>query len=136
MPEAALTTARRGHSVAIIGDWVYVIGGVDAEQRTLDTVERARIRADGTLDRFAPVPGVVLTTVRRGHSNAVVGGWLYVIGGENGPLGSVERAEIGAGGELDPFSVAPITLSVARRAHGTAVLGNFLYVLGGQSVIR
>jgi N-acetylneuraminic acid mutarotase len=134
VPELALTTARHGHSLAIVGDWVYVIGGADAEGRTLDTIERARIRGDGALDRFAPVPGLVLTTARHGHSNAVVGGWLYVSGGENGePLGIVERAAIGAGGELGPFSAAPITLSVARRAHGTVVLGNFLYVLGGRS---
>ena len=134
VPELALTTERRGHSLAIVGDWVYVIGGADAEDHALGSVERARIRADGTLDRFAPVPGVVLGTARHGHSNAVVGGWLYVIGGENGePLGSVERAAIGAGGELGPFSAASITLSAARRAHGTVVLGNFLYVLGGRS---
>jgi len=134
VPELALTTARHWHSLAIVGDWVYVIGGADAEDRALDSVERARIHADGTLDRFAPVPGLVLTTARHGHSNAVVGGWLYVIGGENGaPLGSVERAAIGAGGELGPFFSASMTLRVARRAHGTVVLGNFLYVLGGRS---
>jgi serine/threonine protein kinase/N-acetylneuraminic acid mutarotase len=133
MPELALTTARHGHTLAVVGDWLYVIGGVDAQEHTLATVERARIRADGTLSPFAPVPGLVLNTARHGHAGAVVGDWLYVIGGENGgALGSIERAAIGPGGELARFSPVSTTLTVARHAFGAVVLGNWLDVIGGR----
>jgi serine/threonine protein kinase len=133
VPELALTTARHGHTLAILGDWLYVIGGVDVEGHTLATVERARIRANGTLSPFAPVPGLMLTTARHDHANAVVGDWLYVIGGENGgALGSIERAAIGLGGELAPFSSVSTTLKVARHAFGAVVLGNWLDVIGGR----
>ncbi len=133
VPELALTTARYGHTLAIVGDWLYVIGGVDAEEHTLATVERARIGADGHLSPFAPVPGLVLTTARHGHGSAVVGDWLYIIGGENrGALGSLERAAIGPGGELARFSPVSTTLMGARHGFGAVVLGNSLNVIGGR----
>jgi hypothetical protein len=127
-----LATARQGHTSIVVGNSLYVIGGL--ADRALDSVERATINADGSLEQFAPVARLQLTTARTGHSTTVVGRYLYVIGGTSntGLLNDFERAPIEADGSLGPFApVAGSTLSTPRSGHTTAMIGSGLYVVGG-----
>ncbi|MNX74079.1 Kelch motif protein [compost metagenome] len=126
-----LGTARWGHTTAIIGQYLYVIGGYNGDY--LNTVERATINADGTLGGFSPVAGVTLTKRRREHASAVVGNFLYVLGGYDGSyLNHVERAEINPDGTLKPF-VQVGGFAYARSGHSSAVVGNYLYIMGGYN---
>jgi kelch-like protein 20 len=70
-----------------------------------------------------------MTTRRLGVAVAVLGGFLYAIGGSDGqtPLNTVER--------FDPRSnkwtiVAP--MSTRRKHLGCAVFNNFIYAVGGR----
>jgi kelch-like protein 20 len=70
-----------------------------------------------------------MTTRRLGVAVAVLGGYLYAIGGSDGqtPLNTVER--------FDPRSnkwtiVAP--MSTRRKHLGCAVFNNFIYAVGGR----
>ena len=128
----ALTTARQGHTSAVIGNYLYVFGGFGGS--ALSSIERAVINADGSLEPFVTVSGISLATARYGHSSTVVGNKLYVIGGTggSGTLGDVEQATITADGSIGPFeAVAGVTLSTARAGHSTIALGNTLYTVGG-----
>lgn len=56
------------------------------------------INADGSLGPFAAVSGVTLTIGRSFSASAVVGNYLYVVGGQdnNAAMNSVERATLSA----------------------------------------
>ena len=129
--EVSLTTAREGHTSHVIGEALYVIGG-SGNTGQLNTIERATIRPDGSLESFASVVGVTLTSSRTEHSSVVLGGKLYVIGGSNsnGALASVERASINRDDTLDSFSPG-LDLASARFGHTGAIVGNWYYIVGG-----
>lgn len=124
-----LVTARSGQTITVVGNYLYVIGGVGSNG-ALNSVERAPLAEDGSLGTFAAVSGVTLATGRRGHTSAVIGNYLYVLGG--GSLNNVERATINASGSLGLFApVSSATLIATRSGHTTAVIGSYLYVIGG-----
>lgn len=132
LSDIGLMTARRNHTSAVIGNYLYVIGGVAANP--LSSVERAVIHGDGSLGPFAPVTGVSLVTPRQGHASAIIGDSVYVVGGvsNSGILQDVERASVNADGTLGPFAAASgATLVTARADCTAAVLGNNFYVFGG-----
>jgi hypothetical protein len=117
----------------VIGNYLYALGGL-AGNSSLDSVERAPLATDGSVGAFAPVPDVIFTTARHGHSTSVVGNYLYVIGGiGTAPLNNVEHATLNAGGSLESFEIdAGAPLNVGRADHTTSVIGNYLYVIGGN----
>lgn len=128
-----LTRDRAGHASVKIGDWLYVLGGYDGAG-FLGSIEQAPIRRDGSLGAFTPVTGTSLVTPRVWPTTAVLGRYLYVIGGhaKTGILESVERAAIGPDGSLGPFEPASeLALSTPRTCHTSVVTGNSVYVLGG-----
>jgi hypothetical protein len=131
-------TPRYIHTAAVVGDYVYVIGGATTGTDTLGAavnVQRASIGADGSISTFATVPGRSLATPRNGHTSVVIGNYLYVLGGYNaGALSSIERAELQEDGTLGNFStVAGRTLSVPRSRAMAQVIGDYLYVFGGTN---
>lgn len=91
-----LTTPRGAPTIAVIGDAVFVIGGVN-QTGVLASVERAQINPDGSLSSFAVVPGVTLIVARVAQTAAIVGNALWVVGGDfNGVAvpATVERMEL------------------------------------------
>ena len=126
-----LKTARAGHAAAVLGNALYVVGGVGGGG-PLASAERAPLDADGLLGAFA-TSSVTMVAARGDHSTALVGNYLYAIGGaSNRALASVERATINVGGQLQP-SVAAGVFVVPRNEAATVVLGDFLYVIGGST---
>ncbi|HEY1814520.1 MAG TPA: hypothetical protein VGG74_19340 [Kofleriaceae bacterium] len=132
-----LQTARAGHGAVVIGNRMYIIGGF-ADSVPLDSIEQATIAADGTLGPFT-TSTVTLTTGRAELTTAVIGNYIYAIGGGTAGtpnpldgLGSVERAPIAVDGTLGTFSVVSgVSLSSPRFGHVSAVVGDWLYVAGG-----
>ena len=130
--DVLLTTQRYAHSAAVIGNQLYLVGG-NGPAGTLASVERATIALDGSLGPFSAVPEAALRTARSGHTSAVIGNHLYVVGGAGatGALASVERAEIQPDGSLAAFEVVASALATPRSGHTMAVLGDAVYVHGG-----
>lgn len=128
-----LTTQRQGGSSVVIGKYVYAIGGLNFVPSESSVVERALINADDTLGSFAAVPGVALTTGRHDAVLAVLGGYVYVIGGQASgtALTSIERAPVAPDGTLGAFTIYGQTLTSSRTGATSAVVGASLYVLGG-----
>jgi N-acetylneuraminic acid mutarotase len=122
----------------VLGDHVYLIGGADLSTFTPRTdVDMATVQPDGSLGSFALVSGVTSTTTRIGPALAVIGNYLYVIGGQDTTMSytgytSIERAAISADGTLGTFQLySTATLTTGRYFAAAAIVGTTLYVMGG-----
>lgn len=125
------STARHGAALYVSGTYVYLIGGGTNSGATA-TIERAAINSDGTLGAFSSVSGATLNATRAWPATAVIGGYLYLVGGINSVnLASLERAPINTDGTLGSFETVSAAMTVARNAPSAVVLGTYLYVLGG-----
>ncbi len=124
---------RAGTASVLVGDKIYLIGGVDGKD-FLNTTEYAQIQDDGTLGPWQF--GHELNEAR-GFTDAVVhGNFVYVVGGGNGPFGhhllhSVERARIQADGTLGPWEKEKNEMVVARRCSHIIATDKALYSFGG-----
>lgn len=116
-----------------IGNYLYVLGGVDETGTATNTVERALINGNDTLGTFVEVGS--MNGVRQGHLAVVTGNYLYVLGGKNAggsTVNSVERAPIYVDGTLGAFeTVVSAFLTEGRAFHAGGLIGNKLYVVGG-----
>jgi hypothetical protein len=131
-----MTAPRAAHATAVSGGHIYVLGGTTNGTSLLDSVERAAINLDGSLDPFRILSGVNLLTARRNFTSIVLGGYLYALGGSgtSGDLDTIERAAIGADGSLAPFEVMTgFKLGSAGFDQAFVVIGEQLYVSGGLS---
>jgi hypothetical protein len=129
---ASLAEPLRRLSAAVVGNYVYIIGGSNLTTPALTTVEQATIEPDGSLTSFVKLPNG-LVTGRTSHAVAVAGNYLYAIGGFYDSNTGVERATINPDFSLGPFSQVSASLTTAHTECNTAVLGAYLYVLGGQA---
>jgi hypothetical protein len=137
--QPSLSSARFAPSAIAIGNFLYVIGGALPSAlpgilppSVTTTIERAPINADGSLGAFAAVTAA-LGTPREAHMSVVVGSYLYVLGGDNGPgaLNTIERAPINGDGSLGTFAAAG-ALTTGRDAASAVLTASFLYVIGGN----
>lgn len=129
----SLTTPRFDPTSAVIGNWLYVIGGKDATGMPLDTIERAQINDDGSLGAFGPYNGVELVKERYGAACVVADSTIYVIGGATTTMAyaSIEQATIAPDGSLGMFS--ELSLATARLDPFALALEGSLYVIGGST---
>jgi N-acetylneuraminic acid mutarotase len=127
---------RSGHSNAIIGNYVYTLGGSSTTDGTLNAVERATINTGGAIHTFDAGAGTSLQAGSESHTSTVVGHHLYVFGGggDTDVLSRVESADIAADGSLGPFTKPRrAALSTGRYLYACAVAGNHIYLIGGRS---
>lgn len=134
---APLHFPRRAAAATSHGDYLYVAGGIDAQDHYVTTVEYSRINTDGSL-----TPWQQTSALNEGRFyNAVIafGTYLYAIGGgtgqrgaDNYPIASVERAPILADGSLGPWQVET-PLTTPRRGLKAVLHDNTIYVIGGYN---
>lgn len=132
-PAAPLAAPRAGAAIIVVGDTLFLIGGVDGKN-FLDTTEYARIRKDGSLYPWQAGPR--LNEARGFIDAAVHNGFVYVAGGGNGPNGhhllrSVERARILPNGTLGPWQTENNQMNVARRCSKVIATDTDLFAFGG-----
>jgi hypothetical protein len=130
---APLISPRTGAGVIAFKDVIYAIGGVDG-RHFLAGSEYSTIQDDGTLAAWRA--GSDLNEERGFFGVAVHNGFIYAVGGGNGPSGhhllrSVERAAILADGRLGPWQREIQTLNCPRRCAKTVASDNYLYAIGG-----
>lgn len=126
----ALSGSRAAHALAVVGDRLYAIGGEGAGPT--GRLEQARLDAGAELSGFTLLTERALLTPRRAASCAVIGDWLYVVGGYDGQsdLRAIERALVAEDGSLGAFELHR-ELGSARRAMRLAVLRDRVYAVGG-----
>ncbi|MBM3267721.1 MAG: hypothetical protein FJZ01_08750 [Candidatus Sericytochromatia bacterium] len=139
---ASLPAAREGFGTALVGDYLYVMGGRGAGD-AIKTVQRSKLDASGSLGVFESSPGGNLPAERQELSAQAltIGDHVYVFGGRDtagAGMRSIVRAPIFAGGALGSWAAptsdgATVSLVEARGAAAAVVAGSYVYVLGGQS---
>ena len=132
---ANMNTPRAGAAVALSGNHIYMIGGVDGKN-FLTTTEYAEIHDDGSIGPWVIGPDL---NMDRGFDEAAVwGDYIYIVGGANGQYGknllsSVERAKIEEDGSLGPWQIMDEELPVGIRCSKILLKGDDIYSLGGFS---
>lgn len=130
---SSMNIARAGSAVVVHNNVIYMIAGVDGRQ-FLRSTEYAPILASGEIGEWKMGPSLV---VDRGFTEAVVhNGYIYVVGGGNGPNGknllrSVERAKINPDGSLGQWRLETNQTVLPRRCTKLALIDGNLYSFGG-----
>lgn len=128
-----LATARAGAAVVETGNHIYVIGGVDG-RHFLRSVEQTHLEDTGGITAWSP--SQPLNVARGFFAAAVHNGYIYAVGGGNGPSGhnllrSVERAKLLPNGQLGPWQTSPSNMNIPRRCAKVAIFNNRIYAFGG-----
>lgn len=132
VPQPTMVENRYQHTSHVIGKYVYHIGGYDnINSKSLDSIERAEIKADSSLGPFELVDAK-LDVPRHGHSSERIGDYLYVFGSMlAADEKKVARARIlDAEGNIGSFEAVDMTLDRPRGQHATAVIGDHVYLFG------
>ncbi len=128
---APLLVPRSETAVAGLGDQIYVMGGYGGDRKVSEVVQVY----DSRTDTWAYGPPLPLPTHHA--MPAVVGGRLFLIGGENGGSGTPSDPSTftDAVYELDPASGtwrSRAPMPQPRSAGGVGIIGGKVYVAGGR----
>lgn len=144
MPDGALSPwrattqlqERRGFFSAVVHQkYIYVVGGGNGANggNLLRSVERAEILLDGNLSPWVREKNALIYP-RRCTRLAVVGNYIYAIGGYSGALlDSVERAEILPDGRLGEWTLQSQPLTMPRYVHAVAQYNDTVFIIGGHA---
>ena len=80
---SVLPNAYATHSAFAHGDHVYVVGGVENDQRFVNTIWRAPINAEGKFGAWEQVDPGLPAARAHVHETPVMGGRVYSVGGSN-----------------------------------------------------
>ncbi len=136
-PGPSLNIERGYFSVVQHGNYLYAVGGGRGQngKELLATVERAKIRDDGTLGSWT-IESSIMNIPRRCVKLAVIGDTLYAFGGYGGILlDTIEQAEINPDGTVGEWLVSNDRMLVARYVHGRIKMGEGIYNIGGHSKV-
>ncbi len=128
-----LNVVRAGAAMVTYNNFVYMIAGVDG-RKFLRSTEYAPILPDGRIGEWKTGPQLIED---RGFTEAVVkNGYIYVVGGGNGPNGqnlltTVERAKINPDGSLGAWRQENNRTVLPRRCTKLSLIGDYLYSFGG-----
>jgi len=125
----------RGHGGAVlVGERIYVVGGLDDTFVNNASVESAAVVDDGLSDfrREAdlPVPLSHFSLVAEGQRLLLTGG---LTGDSRTAAARTEilTAAIGADGTLEAWTTDPTSLGVGRSVHASVVIDGQLHLIGG-----
>lgn len=128
--ELTLRERRFAPAAAAAGDFIYVTGGLAADQAGVTAVERVDVRS-GHSEVFA-----VLRSARFWHATVLVEGKLFVLGGTTPGLRPGGSSDLEASLEIVDLATGGVTrgpdLPQPRRSFGCVALGGKIYVIGGQ----
>ncbi|MCF6256430.1 MAG: hypothetical protein L3J98_01285 [Gammaproteobacteria bacterium] len=130
---SSFNIVRAGAAMVVHNNFVYMVAGVDGRD-FLRSTEYAPILSDGGLGEWKMGPPLIED---RGFTEAVVkNGYIYVVGGGNGPNGqqlltTVERAKINPDGSLGAWRQESNRTILPRRCTKLSLIGDYLYSFGG-----
>ncbi|MGH0141755.1 UNVERIFIED_CONTAM: hypothetical protein FKN15_065250 [Acipenser sinensis] len=122
---------RYQHGIAVIGNFLYIVGGQSNYDTKGKTAVDSVYRYDPRFNRWLQVAS--LNEKRTFFHLSALKGKLYAVGGRNTTGEIVVSKELRLFDEDTKNWKALKPMDVPRYQHGIAVIGNFLYIVGGQS---
>lgn len=119
---------RYGHTVNELNGKIYVVGGANTET---SVYPRTALVYDTSSGIWTQIP-LCNNKIRAAHNSCVVGGRLYVMGG-NDSSGTISTMDM-----FDPSSgqwVSKNSMSTDRGLAACASIGGKIYVIGGMRVV-
>lgn len=130
-----LNEARGFFDIAVSQDYLYAVGGGNgpAGHHLLNSVERAKILADGSLGPWQ-TERTTLNYPRRCIKLIVANNRLYALGGFSGTLlDSVESAPLHADGSVGAWELAESKFTLPRYVHAAKKTPHSIIVVGGHN---
>jgi len=137
-PGPPMHEARGYFDAVFYEEYIYVVGGGNgvAGGNLLRSVERARVRPDGTLSAWEKEPHEMVMP-RRCSKIVLIDGSIYAVGGFGGDmLNSVEHTEIKPGGGTGEWFEEPERLTTMRYISGVKSVSGTVYVVGNHEQER
>ena len=124
-----MPTPRTEVTATIIGDNIYVIGGLDKSGKVLDTVEVYNIKND-SWKTVAPLPQPLHHTAASSFD-----GKIYVIGGSSSPIDNwIPSNKLFIYDPIEDEWIEGKPMSTARGAINANFVDGILYVIGGYGL--
>ncbi|MCB2154770.1 carboxypeptidase regulatory-like domain-containing protein [bacterium] len=123
--EASLNQSRYGHSIVVIGNYLYVMGGYSSGR--LNSIERAEIHPDGSLGAWENIG--TLQDLMYYFQAYYLNGYLYIFGGHYHDS-EVHRAEVLGDGTLGSWE-ALSSFNYNRQSFHLVKYGDYFYAIGG-----
>lgn len=134
----AMNEARGFVDAAVQGDWIYIVGGGNGPNghNLLRSVERAKIRADGSLEPWI-TEATQMNIPRRCSKVVVTDKAIYSFGGFGGALlDTVEHAALAPDGSVGAWQLESEILTMPRYVNGVKAVGDDAYLVGGHDQQR
>lgn len=137
-PGPELNEARGFTDAVVQGDWIYIVGGGNGPNghHLLRSVERAKIRSDGSLEPWI-TEKTEMNVPRRCSKVVVTDQAIYSFGGFGGALlDTVERASLAPDGSVGAWRMENEALTMPRYVNGVKAMGRDTYLVGGHDQQR
>lgn len=139
--DTGLSSARSNFAAVAYNNRMYVIGGLNASDTPVTTVEYADILPTGQLGSWTS--GTALGTSRHSMSAQIYNDRLYILGGSEtsisgAPTTNVQYTKINGSGSLNSWtSTTPMLSGRASSGGNFAVIwGGYIYISGGCNTLN
>lgn len=129
-----LPEARTGAAATVLGNTLYVIGGLGPDGKPTSTVFSITVENDGTLGDWTTEDTLALPAARAGSTAVEVSDGIIVMGGTDGTAATptVWKTQQDSSGKLQAW--APQTPLAEPNMDGVAAIdGDHIYVMGGRN---
>ena len=131
--------ARESFTSVVANGYIYIIGGINSGTTATNTVQYAKILANGNVGNWSTVANL---PAARDHASAVfANGYIYVTGGATNETAAtghndVYYGKVGSDGNITSWTTSANPIAVGgnqeRWRHSSVVANDYLYVIGGQ----
>jgi hypothetical protein len=136
-----LSSARAFFGAATLNNKLYLIGGLNGSNTTINTVQYATVNPTGTLGTWTG--GTNLGTARYGLTAQIYNSTLYAIGGDatftGSPVTTVEYVHLNSDGTMNSWVATSSLATSGRLTLGgafSAIWGGYIYVAGGCTAVN
>ena len=129
---ASLLTARDSNTAVVHNGYMYTLGGFDGTAIERADVEYALINNGGAGTAGTWATTTAFATGRQTQSTVVYNGYMYILGGNNGPsyYDDVQYAPINANGTLGTWT-ATTSFTTGRYEQTAVAYNGYMYLIGG-----